>query len=124
MPSLGGCSPYRVVLGMEPRTPPTFASEPLGKKRISANDYVENMVDVFQITFGYVRNFKKEQRDAREFDQVRSAPPEFYDNGDCVLVLRPELMADIQRPGAISKKVLHRVYDTIYHIRHRMGDVS
>ena len=47
------------------------------------------------------------------------------DVGDFVLVLRPEFIAAPgHTPGPISKTLLHRTYDTIYQVYHKLNDNS
>ena len=41
-----------------------------------------------------------------------------------VLVLRPEYIADTHRPGPISKKLLHRTYDVVYQVCHKLNENS
>ena len=112
-PSLGNLSPYRIITGLEPRSPFSFASAPLGRRPLGVEEYVENMVEVYESTMEFVRNFKREMRNEQDEEQARSAKTGSFEVGDFVLVVRPEFIDGSNRPGRISKKLLHRVFDTV-----------
>ena len=38
--------------------------------------------------------------------------------GDFVLVVKPQFLGQKTRPGDVSKKLMHRVYDNVYQIHH------
>ena len=63
-------------------------------------------------------------KEEREINQSKGRETSVLNVGDFVLVLRPEFMSDTHRPGAISKKLLHRTYDVVYQVHHRLNDQS
>ncbi len=122
-PSLGGLSPYRVILGLEPRTPFSFASAPVGRKKVDVEDFVRDMLDVHESTQRYVREFKREQKEMRNQSQARHSKSHEFEVGDFAFVLRSEFVVN-KRPGPISKKLLHRVHDDLYQIFHKLNQAS
>jgi hypothetical protein len=61
-------------------------------------------------------------KEQREIGQSKSRKTAVLEVGDFVLVLRPEYAAD--RPGVISKKLLHRTFDVVYQVHHKLNDQS
>ena len=86
MPSMGNLSPYSALLGMEPRTLFAFAPAPQGRRRITPEDYVTEMTEVYKTTLRYVRNYKRQTRENCDFELARSAQAKGYGVGDFVLV--------------------------------------
>lgn len=121
MPVLGGLSPYRVLLGLEPRSPFTYATAPQGRRLVDVNEYVKDMIEVHESTMKYVRDFKEKSRIDKEEKQARKSKTGELEVGDFVLVLRPEFMAGTHRPGPTSKKLMHRVYTDIYEVHHKLN---
>lgn len=122
--SLGGRSPYRVVLGLEPRTPFGFSSTPVGRKPVGVREYVRDLAETYQNTIQYVRDFKADQQDQRIDVGARKGKPGQYEIGDFVLVLRPQFIQGFHRPGPVSKKLLHRVYDEVYQVYHKLNPAT
>lgn len=120
MPSLGGHSPYRIILGVEPRTPFSFASAPRGRKILDASEFVQDVADVYESTLRYVKDYRAKQRDEREDEQAKKSRVSELLVGDFVLVLRPEFVGDGKRPGAVSKKLMHRVFNEVYQVHHKL----
>ena len=120
-PSLGGYSPYRIVTGMQPRTPFAFSTNPVGRVRVDISDYVKDIVDVYERTVSFVRRFHEEYRTARETAQARSSRTGEFAVGDFVLVLRPEFLPQGRGHETVSKKLLYKVFDKIYQVSHKIS---
>ena len=121
MPTLGGRSPYRVVLGLEPRSPFTFAPAPQCRKLVDVNEYVKGMIEVHDSTVKFVKDFKERARDAKEDKQARKSKTGELEVGDFVLVLKPEFIGATHRLGPISKKLMHRVYNEVFQVHHKLS---
>ena len=121
-PSLGNLSPYRIVTGLEPRTPFSFSALPVGRRPIPATDYVEELAQVYESTHEYVRRFKQQRADEKESLVARRSRTSSVQVGDFVLILRPEFMGQKTRPGSVSKKLMHRVYDEVFQIHNKVSD--
>lgn len=124
MPSLGGWSPHRIVIGVEPRTPFSFASAPQGRRIIDAHEFAQDVAEVYESTIRYVGEFKAEQREEREDEQAHKARTTELEVGDFVLALRPEFIRSGKRPGAVSKKLLHKVFNEVYQVHHKLHGSS
>lgn len=84
-------------------------------------EYVQDLAEVYASTIEYVRDFKKRQQEDRDTVQARRQRTGTFEVGDFVLVLRPEFMAVSMRPGPVSKKLMHRTYDDVYQIYHKIN---
>ena len=70
-PSLGNLSPYRIVTGLEPRSPFSITSSPIGLRPLPVGDYVRDMAEVYDSTLWFVRAIKAERLEERETHQAR-----------------------------------------------------
>ena len=62
-PSLGNLSPYRIVTRLEPRTPFSQTSSPVGLRPLPVVDYVRERADVFDSTIRFVKTLRAERVD-------------------------------------------------------------
>ena len=83
-------SPYRIELGVNPRTPFSSPAQPVGRKHISARDYADGIAELYDQTVRFVRDWMGNVKDAREINQSRVRRASNLNVGDFVLVLRPE----------------------------------
>ena len=123
-PSRGMMSPYRIVLGFNPRTPFSFSAAPAGRKHISAKNYADEIAEVYDQTVRFVRSWQQNVKEGRVVQQEKTRRTSMLSVGEFVLVLRPEFITDTHRPGAISKKLLHRTYDIVYQVYHKLNENS
>ena len=121
-PSLGNLSPYRIVTGLEPRSPFSITSSPIGLRPLPVGDYVRDMAQVYDSTLRFVRAIKVERLEERETHQARRGRTSKAQVGDFVLVLRPQFMGAKTRPGDVSKKLMHRVFDDVYQVHHLVSE--
>ena len=87
-PSLGNLSPYWIVLGLEPRTPFSFTSDPVGRLPLPVTDYVREMTEVYDATLRFVRDFKAERAEQRIDQVARRSQTTKISIGDFVLVVK------------------------------------
>ena len=66
--------------------------------------------------------FKQQRSDEKDNQVARRSRTSSVHVGDFVLVLRPEFMGQKTRPGSVSKKLMHRVYDEVFQVHNKVGD--
>ena len=123
-PSRGMTSPYRVIFEFNPRTPFALSSLPAGRRHVSAKTYADEIAEVYDQTVLFARSWQQEIKENRETQQKRMRRTSTLNVGDFVLVLRPEFITDTHRPGPISKELLHRTYDVVYQVHHKLNENS
>ncbi len=125
-PSLGGLSPYRIITGMQPRTPFGSATAPLGRTRVTTNEWVKQVLEVFEQTTRYVRQFQDEQAAKRKSTQAKHSGTGTFEVGDFVLVLRPEALPHVRgrttQESYVSPKLTYRTYPDIYIVSHKLSN--
>ena len=109
---------------MEPRTPFSFATAPVGRRPLDVNDYVAEMVRVYESTHDFVRRFKQERVDVREGQVARRNRTTKANVGDFMLVVRPQFLGQKTCPGEVSKKLLHRTYDEVFQVANMVSDAA
>ncbi len=70
-PSLGGLSPYRVLLGLQPRTPFAFSAAPVGRRSLQVPEFVKEMTEVHESTMRLVKAFRAKNREAQDEAQAK-----------------------------------------------------
>ena len=80
------------------------------------------MTEVYDSTLRFVRNFKTERTEQRMNSVARRSQTTKLEVGDFVLVVKPQFLGQKTRPGDVSKKLMHRVYDDIYQIHHLVNN--
>ena len=89
-PSRGMLSPYRTILGFNPRTPFPFSSQPAGRKHASAKNYADEIAEVYDPTVRFVRSWQPSVKEGRVVQQERMRRTGVLNVGEFVLALRPE----------------------------------
>ena len=112
------------MTGLEPRTHFSITSSPIGLRALPVADYVRDMAEVYDSTPRFVRAIKTERLEEGEIHQARHGRTSQAQVGDFVLVLRPQFMGAKTRPGAVSKKLMHRVFDDVYQVHHLVSESS
>ena len=122
--SLGNMSPYRIVTGLEPRTPFSIISNLLGLRAWPVKGYVREKAEVHDSKLRFVRALKSERLETREAVQARRGRTSSAQVGDFALVLRPQFLGVKTRPGEVSKKLIHRIFDDVYQVHYCTSDSS
>ena len=112
------------MIGLEPRTPFSVSSSPVGLRPLPVGDYVKEMADVYESTLRFVRALRTEKVEKREMEVARRNRTSQAHVGDFMYVLRPQFLGAKVRPGEVSKKLMHRVYDDLYQVHHCLSDSS
>ena len=128
-PSLGGLSPYRIITGTEPRTPFSITTSPVGKAKISTNDWVNHIIEVHEQTNRFAKQYHTEQNSKRRDVASRRSGTGTFVVGDFVLVLRPDFLPHTKGVAAsgrdhTSAKLLYRTFPEIYVVNHKLSDTS
>ena len=129
-PALGGLSPYRITTSMQPRTPFSFTHGPVGKRVISPGTWVAQVMEQYEQTMRFVREFHRESRESKEKTQARSKRVGSFEVGDFVLVLRPDSIPHVSGLGTqtsnatVSQKLLFRTFDGIYVVYQKSSETS
>ena len=97
---------------------------PVGRRQLSVQDYADEIAEVYDQTVRFVQSWQQNVKEGRVVQQEKTRRTSVLNVGEFVLVLRPEYIADTHRPGPISKKLLHRTYDIVYQVYHKLNENS